>query len=769
MKKKVGIIGYWFATNYGGVASYYSLYRCIEKLGYQPFLVENPYLDNDPEGFDVFSRKFFLDNNCTISELLHFDELHKLNDEADIFVLGSDQVVTISSIRSFGKLFLMDFLDADKLKVAVSVSSGGDHLENADIVEMMKKCLCKFSAISVREDLTTQLFAEKFDIRPNRIIDPIFLTETNDYIDIAKNVDDDFNIPYLFAYILDPTAEKKKNIIETADRLGLVARVALDGRKNTHDNNFLKMDMPENTLPELDFPSWLYYIAHSEYIITDSYHGASMALLFNIPFVVIANHQRGFSRFQTLNNLFGIGDRMIENEDSISDRILSEKISFDKINEVIAKEKNYANKWIESALKRSRLSDPIANNDLGVVENTIEICVKESCTGCAACMNICPQDAIVMEADTYGFTYPKVDYYKCVRCGKCRNVCPKNNPMMSNRSIPRCFAVSASDSIRLESSSGGAFTVLSNFILRNNGVVCGASFDSNFSVSHKCVDKESDLSILKKSKYLQSNIGMVYRQVKEYADQGRWVLFVGVPCQVAALKNILNHEYNNVILVDFLCGGVPSAKMWLDYLQENFDVSKIEHIDFRPKERGWNSTYLMIQFKDHSRKILSLSDSTYEQGYHKNITKRNCCFDCVLCSTKRIGDLTIGDFWGINKFDKSLNDNKGLSVILSNNEYGDKYLEMCKKDFELFVETPFEAAKFNSLYEHRKKHERRDVFLKSYPSKGFNDSIKECNNEVAVNGEIQLIREEIVSLSHELELIKEQISSLENKIVNEIK
>lgn len=355
------------------------------------------------------------------------------------------------------------------------------------------------------------------------------------------------------------------------------------------------------------------------------------------------------------------------------------------------------------------------------------------CTGCGGCYNVCPVNAIYMYPDKYGFLYPSIDKERCIGCKKCEMVCPKLHPDFSNEIDPKCYAVSADDNIRLVSSSGGVFTVLAKWVFRQRGSVCGAAFDENFRVHHICIDKEKELEKLQKSKYVQSDIEKVFQQIISILEQDKWVLFVGTPCQVAGLKNYVapSGKKDKLILVDFLCGGNPSPQMWKDYLGENFDVSSIKKIDFRPKEGGWknSATTLSVSLKNGMATTLFINDSEYEQGYHKYLTKRSSCTICEFCGYQRQGDLTIGDFWGIDRYDPTLNDGKGLSVVLVNNKKGKEVFEAVKGGFAKVTQTPLSAMKFNSIITMRKAHPMKERFHTLYPQKSFSEAVRQCINK----------------------------------------
>ncbi|MGN0596901.1 MAG: 2-succinyl-5-enolpyruvyl-6-hydroxy-3-cyclohexene-1-carboxylic-acid synthase [Ruminiclostridium sp.] len=348
----IGVIGYWFATNYGGVSSYYSLYSALEKMGHTPFLVETPYLAVDKEGVDVFSRNFFKSINARITKSYTNDRLGELNDLADTFVLGSDQVVTISSIRAFGKLFLMEFLSNNKKRIAVSASCGGDNLSNPETLSYAGPLLKKFTAFSVREKSAQSILKEKLSVDSDLVIDPIFLTSSEQFKKLSEMAKlDSPEQPYMAAYVLDPTDDKKTCINDLSAKLGLAAKVILDGRKFTHEKNAEKMGMPECTLPELDLPQWLHYLSNASFIFTDSFHGAAMAIILNKPFVMYANYLRGYPRFVTLAETFNVKERLIDKSSQLTDEILNKKIDFDAINKTIEAERSRLIKWLEHALE----------------------------------------------------------------------------------------------------------------------------------------------------------------------------------------------------------------------------------------------------------------------------------------------------------------------------------------------------------------------------------------------------------------------------------
>lgn len=355
--KEVAIIGYWFATNYGGVASYYSLYKTIQELKYKPFFVENPYYKVDKEGEDVFSKNFFRNEGFEISQGYDNDNLNQLNNLSDTFLLGSDQVLTTSSIKSFGKLFLMSFAADGKRRIAYSSSCGGDNLNDNASVAYAREQLLKFSAISVREYSTVDLMRDKFGIKTEALIDPIFFTKAKTYIDLGKKSGEYVKDEYFLSYVLDPTEDKKKCIEQIATHLSLSPKIILDGRKYTHDTNVKKMDMNEAVLPELNMYQWLYYLSHASYIFTDSFHGAVMALILNKPCVIYINRGRGYPRFVTLNKMFDLGSKIIESSKDLNAETIDLKLDYLSINRKIDSFIDHGKKWLNEALSSEKKLD----------------------------------------------------------------------------------------------------------------------------------------------------------------------------------------------------------------------------------------------------------------------------------------------------------------------------------------------------------------------------------------------------------------------------
>lgn len=293
-----------------------------------------------------------------------------------------------------------------------------------------------------------------------------------------------------------------------------------------------------------------------------------------------------------------------------------------------------------------------------------------ACTGCGACVNACPADAIGYGEDleTDGSIVAQIDPVKCVGCDRCKEVCPQLTvPANTNDPYPACYAVAADDDVREKSSSGGAFTVFAEHILARGGVVCGAAWNDAFEAEHIMVSDAAGLDKLRRSKYFQSRAGYIYREVKAELEAGKEVLFVGCPCQVAGLRAYLGKDYEGLFLIDIYCNYAPSPVVFRRYLHEDLDVSRIADIDFRVKEHGWISDIHRVTYKDGEAEERRPDSDAFQMGYHPRLFMRKVCEDCKYAGFPRQGDLTIGDFWYIEHFHPDLNDRKGTSCVLLNN------------------------------------------------------------------------------------------------------
>lgn len=312
-------------------------------------------------------------------------------------------------------------------------------------------------------------------------------------------------------------------------------------------------------------------------------------------------------------------------------------------------------------LKRNSFRE--GNRDMRILDN------MSKCYGCGACFNICPTDAICMEANSEGFLEPFIDEEKCISCGKCRKVCPAVNCEYPNEQTPDIFAFSAEEKILYDSSSGGMFTFLAEHILNMGGYVVGAAYDSEFYVNHVMIHSVKELDRIRRSKYLQSSTGDTYKKTKILLEKGENVLYSGCPCQIAGLLHFLEKDYDNLYTVDLLCHGVPSPGLFQEHLNNSFGgKEKIEDVEFRSRE-GWASLF-RVKLKSGELRTSYADKSVYMQSFLQDINLRASCYQCQYSRVPRQGDVTIGDLWAARNFNLPFDYKKGVSVVLTNNTKG---------------------------------------------------------------------------------------------------
>lgn len=311
---------------------------------------------------------------------------------------------------------------------------------------------------------------------------------------------------------------------------------------------------------------------------------------------------------------------------------------------------------------------------------------KQDCVGCNACGDVCFKQAISFVADKEGFEYPVIDKQRCVDCGLCEKVCPAlHKQVRDTKKDPLVFAAYAKDeSIRIDSTSGGLFSLFAKWVYKQGGYVGGAIYNEDYSVS-QIVSNQDRLDELRSSKYLQSNTENVYKQIKALLKNNEHVLFCGTPCQVVALHNFLGKDYENLVTLDFLCRGVNSPKVFQKYIREleqEFN-SKVTKIKFKAKKWGWHNFSMRINFANGIEYCQDRTHDLFFIGYLQGgCFARPSCYNCKFKSIPHISDITIGDFWGIEKLDKSMDQDKGTSVVIVNTDKGECSFNAIKTQIE---------------------------------------------------------------------------------------
>ena len=317
--------------------------------------------------------------------------------------------------------------------------------------------------------------------------------------------------------------------------------------------------------------------------------------------------------------------------------------------------------------------------------------ITDLCTGCRACEQLCAHHAISMVEDKEGFLTFSINQEQCVDCGLCRLVCPQNTKPHLLKPQKALAARDKKDTELKKSASGGAFAAAARVILSQGGVVVGAAYNDDMTVSHHIIDRLKDLPQLQSSKYVQSNTTDTFKSVKKLLRDGRTVLYSGTPCQIAGLKGFLRKDYDNLYTMDVICHGVASPKLFVKYLEwlSGKMRGKIIYYDFRDKSTGWGLDYMTKTKTKTKTKPCSLDP--YYHHFLAGDTYRECCYHCQYSQKERVSDITIGDYWGIEKEHPSFYSTKGVSCLLVNTEKGNHLWNLISSEF-ISLESTFDKV-----------------------------------------------------------------------------
>lgn len=351
----------------------------------------------------------------------------------------------------------------------------------------------------------------------------------------------------------------------------------------------------------------------------------------------------------------------------------------------------------------------------------------ENCCGCTACKSICPQNAIKMKPDTEGFLYPLINQELCIDCGICIETCAfqKGYDISQNYKIPEVYALKHKSSIvRKSSSSGGAFTAISDYILSIGGIIYGATFDENIRVIHKRANTVEGRNSFRGSKYVQSDLSNVFEQVKTDLLEEKPVLFTGTGCQVAGLKKYLLKSKVNIeklFLVDFICHGTSSPLIFKDYISllEKKHRSKVIQYYFRSKVNGWGHTEEVI-FMNGKHDYTSTLSKIHKKLFYSNLCIRPSCHVCRYANKTRPSDITMADFWGIENYFPEFKDFLGVSAIIVNSYKGSKIFANITKSIDYKLSNIEACAKKQrNLNKPTIVNPRREEFWYDYNKYGF--------------------------------------------------
>jgi len=710
----VGIITFNSAHNYGAMLQTYALQTTIENMGFEVGIINyrlnvidnvyNPFrrrrrgiLDAGfykqraglhlrhrykLEKFENFEN-FMMEHLNLTDPYTTFNALRDADLNYDFYIAGSDQIWNSKITKGLNPAYFFDFAPDECKKIAYAASIGTDTIDECD-VPLFEYYLKNMDSISIREKRSASSLAECTDKSVEITMDPTLLLEKKYYDEIKNDLhfkDQD----YIFFYTLEHNDELVK----------MAEKISKEEKLPVIFNRPLKIFANQlESVPYIGPKEFLGLIANAKYVVTNSYHGAIFSIIYRKKFVTAPNTKTP-TRTMELINMLGLDQVMFLKAEDFED-INKIQIDYNDVEERL----NVLREDSVGFLKKSLVKDKIAEPEKQCYLDTGD---KFSCYGCYACKELCPSNAITMLEDEEGFFYPVINETNCNHCNLCKKICIYSNSeiLEKNEKFPQVYASYNKDADeRMFSSSGGIFLPLAKKIIDQGGYVVGAAYTSSMEVKHVIGRTMEDCKKFSGSKYVRSDISDLFPEIRELLKEDKPVLFVGVPCQVAGLKSYLGTENENLYLVEILCHSNPSPKVfkkYISYLEEKHG-SKVIDFKFKDKSIGWNSPSVLIKFENGKSIRENSRYNDYNRGFQTSLMARPSCYNCEFVEYNRTGDMTIGDFWGIEQIEHDLDDDKGISLIIVTNEKGKLLFDKIESKLDSIHEDMEKAFRKNHKY-----------------------------------------------------------------------
>ena len=389
------------------------------------------------------------------------------------------------------------------------------------------------------------------------------------------------------------------------------------------------------------------------------------------------------------------------------------EINFERVNKELDEFRKESKEWLLNSITYKKEQE----------SKHIEIIDKEMCSGCTACKNKCPKDAITMVEDEEGFLYPQVDKNKCVECEVCKKVCPIIEKKKKDEFKQKGYIFQYNDDeIRKQSTSGGAFTAIADYVIDNKGVVYGVGFDDKFNVIHQKATAKEELEKFRNSKYVQSNPKDTFKEVKNDLEKGILVCYSGTACQIEGLLSYLGKNYENLLTVDVICRAVPSPLLWRKYLKFRTQKNKAEKIYFREKKYGYKYSNLTISDGNKTFYNNGIDTDPYLRAFFSNIASRPSCYNCQFKEQLHKADITIWDCFNSDKYSNDFDDDNGTTRLLLNSNKACKVFDIIKQEHKyLEVEVNELISNFHQMFNAIKYNNKRNDFFNDLNNNDFEE------------------------------------------------
>ena len=731
-KKKVALISFHNAYNYGACLQAYALQEAVTQMNTEceyinyinpcraeiydmkkriqkawkkkdvKELFKNvcgiPFARKRAKKFDAFYEQYLKKTDTVCHNV---EEAQILESQYDKFISGSDQIWNAEHNGTDGAYFL-EFVKDSKKKISYSSSFG-----MAEIPEEMEKwyadLLNGISCLSTREKHGVKIIQKLTGRKAHLVLDPVFLLDSHDWKKFVheNNTTEQYTFYYMNARfnlndfsLVTGYEDKQKHILSSSVR----------------PKDFLKRS--QKVTFAMSPQEFIQQIYDAELVVTTSFHCLAFSILLHKPFVAILSGDEGRDeRLLNLLQITGLESRIFSDNMTLAD--VQKPIDYENVEMRLAPYRKYSRKFLYTSIHEGQAeADYLTEPPYPKSEkNAYEICPPDKCTGCGACAIKCPRNAITMTADKEGFLQPIVNQEKCVHCNLCRRVCQINDTAPTPE-IQHYYAFKNTEEIRKRSSSGGAFSLIAQNMLRQGGKVVASQIDeNNWTVAHTFAENEEEVRNQAKTYYVQGSAFQTFAQIEKRLKDGEKILFTGTPCQVGGLKKYLNKDYENLLLCDIICHGIPSPKMfaiYTDYLKSRGSLTSLRQ---RDKRIAWQGYSVSAEIDKKTYKNSGWLKA-YSVMFSHALINRKSCFSCMYSNYNRAGDITIGDYWGIEKHHRALKDRLGVSLVITNSEKGEKFFKASLQGTEVVEVRKSETAQ-NSLTKPKQEPLRRRSCIKA--------------------------------------------------------
>ena len=637
------------------------------------------------KNFKHFDKKITFESKIDASNEL------KINEYYDYIVFGSDQIW--NSEFSPIKLYLYSQIDKEK-KIAYAASVGKSTLTELD-KHLFEKNLDNFKAVSVREKTAENLLQPLTHNKIQTLLDPTFLLSSTDWQKVERAPKIKPSKRYIFLYMLGNISSRYREFINNISK--------------KYDLEIVDVFSKKSKYSSCGPAEFLYLIRNSSIVMADSFHAIVFSIINRRPFIHLEREDNVISMSSRMENLERIFNTKFSTLDDVNIDDENDLFSFklQNVDKLLEVEQRKAHEFLDNAFK------PIEKNN-----NLYDF--NFNCAGCGLCASICPKGAISYKTNSRGFLRPVINEDKCIHCG----LCSKNCVMLRNfdkQSIKEgIFSANNKNPKNDNSSSAGVFGEIATNILNSNGIVYAVKYDKDKSEFIRVTNLQ-ELEKVKGSKYFQVDISNQYKNIEKDLKNKKVVLVCGTPCQIAGLKTKFE-KYENLVLVKFLCHGVPSQQLFKDYCMQEYNQLP-EKLNCRKKNPIWGKSICELSFKDKT-----ILENNYLNIFLSDFDLNDCCYDCHFAGKQVGADLTIGDAWNIQKINEKMYSPNGVSLIIPHTEKGLKVFKNVKENFNTYMINENDYSKLQDnvfkAFNMKNKLKYREVFYSYLDNNSILDSYK---------------------------------------------